>query len=79
MADLPPATIGSPNERITVSVLDAPSPPPTVATIVGWQWGAPPIEMVQSQTIKIYRVAEDKLEMLAALPRRRWVSLLLPR
>lgn len=58
--------------QLTVSTRAAPISPPTVEVASGASWGQPIIYSIQPQPINYYHVTEDKLEMLATMPRKKW-------
>ena len=60
-------TISTP--QLSTGLTDA---PPAVATLYGSAWLSPDIEGVRPQPIKIHQVTDERLQMLADLPRRKW-------
>jgi hypothetical protein len=60
-------TISAP--PLATSLADA---SPAVKTIHGAAWPSPDIQGVPPQPIKIHQVTDERLQMLADLPRRKW-------
>lgn len=72
MSDSPLHGSGGEGDNSTVSTISTPIFTQTVETASGEPWSYPIIHSVQPQPITYYHVTEDKLEMLATMPRRKW-------
>lgn len=76
MSDPPLHGSGGGETELTISAppLDTslPGTTPFVKTLLGTPWPPPDIQGVPPQPIKIHQVTDERLQMLADLPRRKW-------
>jgi hypothetical protein len=72
MADLPAQAITSGLDQHTISAPQTSIVSSTVAVASGTPWASPIIERIEPHPIKIHQISDERLEMLATLPRKKW-------